>query len=278
MNILKVLIIQLFGFAPFLGLFAQTDTFRIHRTIKSAGISVLQIHDDYLSQLNYSGLGVRYEDAHTHLFANNLQAWNWYSRSEYVGGLLVNDAFTASMQYVRTNQSLGINRVENNEFINLFAGLNVEYEAGFKYLSRNINNPISVDMNADLNLHLELSYSYSLFGKELGFSVIAESPLLGAMFVPEYLDPYFNSFDFGQVVLFSSLHNKSAYSLKINNEIKLKQLSALVSLYSERSRWEGNNLKFSYYEFGIQAALKFDYALFGGFKKLPPSNAHQFWY
>ncbi len=278
MNVLKVLILQLVGLFISMGISAQTDNFLVHRTVKTAALSFLNIHDDYLSQMNYSGLGLRVEGEHIHLIPKSDQLWQWYTRSEYLVGFAINDALTASMYHMRTNQHLGLHRNYFFDFANLSTGLNAEYEAGFKYLSRNINNPLSVDMNIDLNLHASLRSSYYLFSKEIGVLVQAETPLLGAMFIPEFLDPYFNSFDFKKVILFSSLHNKTAYTLKISNEIPLNNFTAVVGLYTEKSKWEGNQLHFSYTEFGLQAALKFDYALFGGIKKMAPKNAINFKY
>lgn len=259
-----------------LNLSAQTDSFLVHRTVKSGGLSVLQLHDDYLSQLNYSGIGIRYEGEHQHRFSENVELWYWSTHSQYLGGLLVNDPSTASMQYLRTTQSLGLNRMIKFDFANMSIGTNVEYELGLKYLSRNVNNPVNLDMNTDLNVQLGLATDYYLFGRYFGISLNAEAPVAGLMFIPDFQDAYFNSFDFSKVVLFSSIHNKSAYRIKINNEIPLKSVTAILSLYSEKARWKGNNLNFSYFETGLELALKFDYALFGGTRKSPPSNAKLF--
>ena len=265
-------------FSTALNLSAQSDSFFVHRTVKSGGLSLLQLHDDYLSQLNYSGIGIRYEDEHLHPFSGKSEFWNWTTRSEYLGGLLVNDPSTASMQYLRTTQSLGLKRIYKFDFANMSIGSNLEYELGLKYLSRNVNNPVNLDINSDLNVQFCFATDYYLFGRGFGISLNAEVPVAGVMFIPDYQDAYFNSFDFGEVILFSSLHNKSAYRIKVNNEIPLRSFTAILSIYSEKSAWKGNNLNFTYFETGLSLALKFDYALFGGTRKLPPTNAKGFSY
>lgn len=259
-----------------LNVYSQIDSFYVHRAVRTTGLSILESHDDYLSQLNYIGLGLRLNDERMYRIQGKDKNWFVNSESEFVGGLLINPEATSSLEYFRANFNYGLNRIFNFDFDAMTVGISNDYELGLKFLARNVNNPFNLDLNTELNLQAAYYSSFYLFAREINYNFSLQSPFLGVMFIPNYMDPYFNSFDLKEVVKISSFHNNLAYKLKLNTETQLRKFSIVFSVYSEHKRWLGNDLNFSYKETGILLGIKFDYAYFGGWKKKAPGSAITF--
>ena len=275
-------LIVLFYLFPFVfcgDLIAQTDekqNFLLTSATNSLQYQSLEIIDPYLSPLVYGGSGFGYDyQSQRYLGVRSLH----FSRMQQLKmswGNIYNPSHTAAMTVVGANYGWGIHyHFKTIGKLHLQFGGLADLDFGLKYLARNVNNPVNVDMATNINLSGLVFYDFSLFKRKLKLIMDVKSPLLGCMFVPYSGASYYEMFSLGNTsntIHFSSLHNKRGLDVDLRLEVPLRKSVWQVGVGLETMKWKANDLVFNRHIVRIILAKKFDFITFGGNRNKAPIN------
>jgi len=240
------------------------------------GYSVTDFIDPYLSPLTYSGSGIGYNFQSQRFLSIENTRISKFQKLSLLAGKAYNPPHTASMSYFGVNYGWGMrcHLQPINRFRVQLGGL-WDLDFMFKYLARNVNNPVNVDLGTNLNVSGSATYDISLFRKNMKLKLDVKSPVLGCMFVPYSGASYYEMFGLGNldnILHFSSLHNKRGVDANLMLEIQLRSTVWRVGLGYESMKWEANDLIFKRNNLSLKIASVFDFATFAGHKKRAPSN------
>lgn len=256
---------------------AQSDTqYLLTDASSRLGIAQFSLVDPYLSPAKYAGSGVVFSHKAHKLFNASNKSWSHQSKWNALAGMLNNESGLAGMMYFGGNYNWGAyyNLLQMKDF-SVLAGANANALFGFKYLSRNVNNPVNFDMAIDLQMALALSYKFKVFRQPVYLQLDAESPLVGCMFVPMPGASYYEMFDLGSPVdafHFSSLHNRHALRTDFMVTIPLNTFSVITGVGLQSLIYKANNSVYSFNNFTFQAGVRYQLRYFGGKKKAAPTN------
>lgn len=235
----------LFLIAFFSGwLMAQTDeqpVYRLSTANHRAGISFVDLFDPYLSSLNYSGIGVRVELLEQRFLNPDSNRFSRFIRLTGMTARTYNPASTAVVDYLGGNLSWGMQyhyrKIDN---LVVLAGAAMEGDYGFKMNSRNVNNPINLDIAFTLNALIGARYFLQTRKRTLQFTGSYEIPFIGMMFVPypglSYYELY-SSRQLSEAIFFSSLHNRQGHKVSVSLDFPLRRSTIHLG-------WRYNSLKF----------------------------------
>ena len=249
----------------------EADKYLVTTRTNSLGYVSLQLTDPYLSPLTYSGSGFDFNHESRRFLSlrnNNISIQHQYY---LVGAIAYNPAGTASMLYFGANYSFGMQyhfRPANR--FHVLVGGSWDVDFGFKDLTRNINNPVNMDMATNLNVSGVIRYDVSLLRMTLRLQLSAETPVVGLMFVPLAGASYYEMFELGNhagLTHFSSLHNKRGINPKLTVNIPFARSTWQVGLAYQHLKYEANDMVFKRNSFSLMVGTTFDVVSFSGRKK-----------
>jgi len=254
-----------------------------------AGISFLELHDPYLSSLSYSGIGARIEITQHRFLRTNLllpdsqqlfpAAGSSLSAFLRLSGSVAttqNPASTAVVNYMGGNLTWGMNyhyrKIEN---MVVLVGAAADGEFGVKQNSRNINNPVNMDIAFNINAMLGGRYFIQTKKRIIQLSGSYEMPLVGLMFVPypglSYYELY-TSGRIGEALFFSSLHNRQGQKLAFSVDFPLRNSTLHAGWRFHHLKYQGSGPVFVRDEHALMLGITYDIFRSSGRRSRFPSN------
>jgi len=260
-------------------LFSQTENtpkYKLKSAYEVLGISTVNILDPYLSPINYTGAGFNYEHATQQLFSSENTRLSMESKLDAMTAYSNNPENTAAMIYAGIDYSWGMYyRFKPVTGLQVLTGADMALDFGFKYLSRNVNNPINIDLWSDLNLKAKLNYLLPLRRCPIRINYELEIPFVGCMFVPQAGASYYEMFGQGNLsdtFHFSSLHNKSGQRSKLSLDFPFRHSTWQIGFNVSGLKYKANDLVFKQNRFTFQLGWKYDFFVFSGRKNTAPDN------
>lgn len=255
-------------------LFAQDEDEQKHLlTTRTSTYGLTSFHfiDPYLSPLTYSGSGSEYNHESRRFLSLRNTNISIQIKYNLTAGAAENPAKTASIVYFGTNYSLGMQyHFHPAKGLQLLAGGSWDVDFGFKDLTRNVNNPVNMDMATNLNVSGVIRYDVPLRRRTLRLQLSAETPVVGLMFVPLAGASYYEMFELGNhagLIHFSSLHNKRGINPKLTVDIPFERTTWQVGLAYQHLKYEANDMVFKRNSFSLMVGTTFDVVSFSGRKK-----------
>jgi hypothetical protein len=159
--------------------------------------------------------------------------------------------------------------------IHLLAGGLLDGEFGFKDIERNVNNPINLDLAANLNLSGVAMYDIRLHRRTLRLQLELQTPVIGYMFVPQGGESYYEMFDLGNMsntFHVSSFINKRGLKGTFTVDVPFNRSIWRFGLNFTDLKYSANNLVFVRNEIGFVIGTTFDAFSFAGRKNKMPGN------
>lgn len=238
----------------------------------------IKLADSYLSNQEYSGLAYGLKGQHGAYYHNTTQV-SWHFFEKIKAGQLINASYSAAILYGSANIGFGSHYIFKDIFkgFSIKTGAIIDAYAGIKYQNRNVNNPVSSDIQLQLlaSLAAEYCYVWKNFGLHFGYSLSA--PILGGMFIPQmgqsyyeiYLDNYSN---LNKVVHFSSFHNMYGINGLLSCNLIFKGFTLNLSFNHNTRKWNGNNLNFYTKELAGEIGTTIDIVYRNGRKSQPQKS------
>lgn len=151
----------------------------------------------------------------------------------------------------------------------------VDVDFALKTLSRNVNNPVNVDLASNINFSAKVAYDIRLRRRTLRLKYSFETPFWGIMFVPMGGASYFEMFELGNLsnaVHFSSLHNKQGYDSALRIDIPFRHSSWQFGISSNVLTYKANGMVFNRSISSLEIAWVYDLYIFRGMKDKAPNN------
>lgn len=248
----------------------QKKLFALTNVYHYAGITALKMTDPYLSLLEYSGVGLRYECKVSRFFKPENPQLASIARISGIVAQTVNPRSTASITWVGANASWGVQYYYRQfEDILLLGGANVDADFAYKMNSRNVNNPINIDLAANLNLTLGGSYYIHTKNRILQLNAGFEFPLMGCMFVPypgfSYYEMY-STKSYMEAVHFSFLHNKQGLKQFFSIDVPFKHSTWTFGVRKYDMKYKADEQVYSYSDFTFMVGVTYDRIEFSGRK------------
>lgn len=261
------------------GVVAQQTTdkkYSLTTATDNAALGLVSITDPYLSPQLYSGAGVSYEHIERSYFKPENTDYSKMSRLTATGALALNPSFSSAMTYLGFSYNWGAfyhyRKLKN---LHILVGSTADGQFGFKSISRNVNNPVNLDMAVNLNAAALLHYDLKTRRKTYRFNYELETPLIGCMYVPLVGASYYEMFELGDLsnaIHFSSLHNKSGLKSALTIDIPLRRSILTCGVSSQSLIYKANDLVFKYSSFSLQVGFKYDLYVFRGKNNPAPAN------
>ncbi len=237
------------------------------------GIASLRILDNYLSPLEYDGLGVKLQTEKRKFFS--VEKTN-LSRQEKIGltlGTVLNPAQSAGMTYLALNYSWGMHyHFRPAQNLQLLSGGLIGGNLGNKINSRNVNNPTNIDLYLDLSISGLAIWDVS---KSTRLQVSLDIPVAGTMFVPPMGASYFEMFglgNFSNTGHFSSFHNKMGINQKYSVFFTLKRSVININYAYNYLKYEANNMIFKNNQSVFSIGWSYYLRTFAGKRNEAPLN------
>lgn len=242
----------------------------------NADITILSLTDPYLSPLTYSGFGVGYEHVERKYFNPENINYSMQGKISGLAGITLNPAFSSAMTYIGGAYSWGaFYHYRELKNLHIQAGSTVDGQFGLKTNTRNVNNPVNVDVAVNINLAAVLHYDLKTRRRVYRLNYELETPLFGCMYVPLLGASYYEMFELGNLsnaVHFSSLHNKTGLKSALSIDIPLRRSTLVCGFASQSLLYKANDLVFKLNTFSLQIGYKYDLYIFKGKKNPAPAN------
>lgn len=239
-------------------------------------ITSFSLNDPYLSPLPYDGISGNFEFDNRKFLNTNNDKLSSQSRGNFMGGIGLNPAHTASIIYMGCNFGWGLYyHFRPHKKLQFLVGGLCDLDFRFKYLERNVNNPANVDLATNLNLSSIARYDFRFLKRNFRLQMAIESPIVGCMFVPRSGASYYEMFELwnlNETIHLSSLHNKRGLKSKFSIDIPFNKCTWRIGAGYNTLKYKANNVVFQRNEISILAGLTFDIATFSGRKNVPPNN------
>lgn len=241
------------------------------------GAGGYNLRDSYLSDLKYTGWGVRvmnermkitrladYRISRQQIIAVDVSSTN--NPAENTSDLAGFVDYTLGYHY----------RFAPLPNLKLLAGASSHFMGGFIYNTRNSNNPASAKMDIDLNISAIAIYNLEIGNYPITFRYQLEMPFVGALFSPHYGQSYFEIFNQGNtsgIVQFSSFHNKLAIKNYITVDFPVSSFTLRVGYLNSSYRLDVSNIESHIISNSFVIGIVKEFVAFGG-KRL--KNTHQY--
>lgn len=234
------------------------------------GLAAIEIVDPYLSVLEYSGVGLRYEYTADRFFNPENPVLSSKGRISGLAARTVNPRSTASVILMGANASWGVQYYYRKfEDILLLGGANLEADFAYKMNSRNVNNPINIDLATNLNLTLGGRYYIHTKRRTIQLNAGFEFPVMGCMFVPYQGFSYYEMYttkEYMEAVHFSSLHNKQGLKQFLSFDIPFKHSTWSFGIRKHDLKYKADEQVYSYSEYAYSIGITYDMISFSGRK------------
>lgn len=161
------------------------------------GVGHLGLLDTYLSPQNYDGTAIS-----ATLLTERKARWaktdrvSVIGRFDIYGGYAKPASENSTMWDAQLTLGGGLRyNWQINPHLRLAAGGILELTGGGTYHDRNGNNPAQGRVAADLAASVQMDYAFRVKNKDWHLRVLADAPLLGAMFTPNYGQSYYEIFE-----------------------------------------------------------------------------------
>lgn len=242
----------------------------------TVGAGFVRILDPYLSPFEYSGLQIRLQNKAQKFFNPANDKLSYTHKGFIDGGWAHHPSRNNSMMFFNTNYSFGVNyhiRPANN--LMLLLGGSWDLGVGGKYLSRNVNNPFSLDLHTGLNATAELQHLFKLWRQDFRIRYGAQTPLLGCMFIPFQGITYYEMFmlnNWQPAFHFSSLHNRQAWTHFLDFDIPLNFSTIRINIQHDYLKYKANNMVFKKSGLNFAVGTVVDLYVFSGKKREIPTR------
>lgn len=262
-----------------LSVYSQTgnaDTYLLSNVANTFGFGAIGVLDPYLSPLQYNGIGLKYDNDNLRFLNTEKLNLSRQSKLTITGAEALNPAFTSLMMLGGANYQYGIHyHFQPTSELKILAGGSWDADFAVKYLPRNSNNPVSIDMATNLNVSAIAFYKFKFLKRDVQLQLSLQSPLLGCMFVPQVGASYYEMFLLGNLdntFHFSSLHNKRGLQTRILLHVPFKRSNWHVGFDFNMLKYSANGAIYKKDDFGLVVGTTFDMISFSGRKNQPPSN------
>ena len=260
-----------------IALFSQNNDMSKYRLINTSdhfGISLVELLDPYLSPLEYNGIGINYEHTGQKFFSTANTNLSMEGKINASAAYTTNPQQTAAMMYMGASYSWGtFYHFRPATRLQLLAGGTADIGIGYKYLPRNVNNPVNVDLETNLNIAGKVRYDIPFRRWPVRLNYEIEIPVLGYMFVPQMGASYYEMFELGALsnaFHVSSLHNKLASHKKLIFDFPFKHSTFRLGVDVAKLKYKANDMVFVQNNFSLQFGLKYDLFIFAGRRKPAP--------
>lgn len=244
---------------------AQVDTlpvFALTTATHRAGISWVELNDPYLSSLPYSGMGFRVELQEQRYLRAGDNRFSMVNRLTGLAAITTNPASTAQIETIAGAYAFGIRyHYRPLDQLVILAGGAVEGDFGVRANSRNVNNPVNMDIAANLNATVGARYLLPLRRRTLQFDAQAEIPLVGVMFVPypglSYYELYLSK-QLSEAIFVSSLHNRQGGKLAFSVDVPFRRSTLHVGWRYHQLHYQGNGPVFTLAEHSVLLGISYD--------------------
>jgi hypothetical protein len=262
-----------------LGLSAQTEMakkFRLTTATDEISLTAVDLLDPYLSPLVYTGVGLGYQHTERRFFNAENPTLSMESKLSALAAMTQNPQFTSATSYLGANYSWGTHyHFRPIKDLQVLAGGTADADFGFKSNSRNVNNPVNLDMAVNINLSAEARYDFHIKRKTLRLSYRFDTPLLGCMYVPLSGASYYEMFELGNLnnaFHVSSLHNKLGSATKLMLDVPFRHSTWRFGINTLKLRYEANDIFFKQNRYNFVIGWMYDFHIFKGLKNPAPTN------
>jgi hypothetical protein len=235
------------------------------------GLTVLQTLDNYLSDLEYTGVGLQLRNVTRRYLSTDNQRWSLRSDLTLGLGVCTNYPQTATMSCTQLNYGVGLQRhwrVAPN--LQLLLGGMADMDLATRASDRDVNNSANIDASINLNALATLRYDFRMWDRPFRFLMDARTPLLGAMFVPHRGESYYEIVTLGDhkdLSVFSSLHNKNGMNLSLLLQLPLRKVAWNIGLLYDRLVYTANGVAVRRNASGVLLGAAYDFSLFSRTRK-----------
>lgn len=258
---------------------AQDFAIRVYpltTSVSTIQLGKTEILDPYLSPYEYSGTQIGLQQYTRRLFTGKDSILSYSNRTQLQIGSALHPSENNSMLFFNTNYTFGVNyHFRPSQKLMILVGGSWDIDLGGKYISRNINNPFSLDLYTNINVTAEAQYKFSLWKQHLKVQYGVQTPLIGCMFVPTLGVSYYELFSLNNMkdaFHFSSLHNRLAWSQYFNLHIPLNHITLCAGVQHDYLQYSANDLVFHKKNLSFQFGTVFDLYYFKGKKNKTPGN------
>lgn len=225
------------------------DTLQVVRSWWSVGVGTVTAADTYLSNQLYKGVSIDLHARHVGRYrgADRRVEWEMYDSWRY-SPMLINASHSAAYMYGGLHIGYGSyytwNLVDN---LVLKAGGAVDLHGAVRYQTRNVNNIASADIEAQLMAGGGIAWHKVWRRFRLGLFYDIKIPVMGAMFVPQMGQSYYELYlslpkGLSDVIHFASFHNRQGVNGKLGVELDFGRGTLFFSLDHDFQLWQANNI------------------------------------
>ncbi len=235
----------------------------------------LKIADPSLSNQEYKGLIYALEGRHGAFYPSQPQRVSWlvYDRWQY--GSLINASYSALTSYFAANLGFGTNcHWHFGKHFGVAAGGIVDFYGAYKSQSRNVNNIGSGDLQLNLLASAAVNghWQWRKFALQAQYSVA--TPLIGAFFLPELGQSYYEIYEnlpdgLNNIVHFASFHNFQSVKGDAAINLIFSGFTLNLSFRHNHQWWQANNQNCYRKELSGQIGTTIDLELRCGRKSQP---------
>ena len=280
----KVLIVLLFLFTGIsFPLFAQEDEEEMFATNSCTmiGLGGYNLRDTYLSpstDINYTGWMARVMNERMKLLQRGDGRISRQHIFNIEFGYTENGAGTAAEYAGFADYSLGYHYrwEELLPGLKVMAGASGKLSAGFIYNPRNSNNPVSGKCDLDLNLSAIAIYDLHIKGYPVTLRYQTDIPFMGLLFSIHKGEPYYylSQIGAGNVVSFSSLHNKFAMKNLFTADFPIRNFTLRAGYMNNIYRTHINKIHTHVISNAFMIGVVKEFVAFGG--KKAKQHKHKF--
>lgn len=253
-----------------------TNEYALRHTHNYVGLSALELVDPYLSLLQYSGVGMRFETNTEQYFNPTKRNLISYGKASFALATTLNPAVSASIAYMDFNGGWGVlYEYRGLSDYRFYGGGNIDFDLTYKMSSRNVNNPMSMEIGTGLNAMLGGEYFIPTKRRVIKLKADLEFPVLGGMFAaPPGLTYYEMSLsgNIKQAMHFTHLGNNEAFKFQLALDVPFKKSTWSYGIRSQQMNYTLSNHRYYYKEFSFYIGIVYDYIRFSGRKNPNPRD------
>jgi len=253
--------------------YAQDSTVKNYPLVTSSktfNIGSINVLDPYLSPYEYNGTRIGYMTDNRRFIRANDTTLSYTSRAILNISTADHPNKNNSMLMFEGYYNLGINyHIRPFEKFMVLIGGSWDVDLGGKYISRNVNNPFSLDLYTNINATAEVQYEFNFLKQNLRLQYGVQTPLIGYMFVPMQGASYYELFSLNNLsdaFHFSSLHNRRAWMQYFHLDIPLRMTTLRLGIQHDFLQYSANDMVFHKKGFNFSIGYIIDFYTFSGKK------------
>jgi hypothetical protein len=258
---------------------AQTDSLPVQALSTAthrAGISWVKLNDPYLSSLEYSGMGLRVELSEQRYLRATDKRFSMLNRLTGLAAITLNPASTAEIETLAGAYAFGIRyHYRPVDRLVIMPGGSLEADFGVRVNSRNVNNPVNLDIAGNLNATLGARYQLPVFRRTVLLDAFAEVPVVGIMFVPypglSYYEMYISK-QLSEALFLSSLHNRQGLKTGFSVDIPFRHSTLHAGWRYHQLKYRGNGPVVTFTEHSLLLGISYDVFRSSGRKSKFPAG------